>query len=122
MYTPEWLTKFAQDIAGNIVMSTEHGSAIQAYRKKYGITQKELGQLLDLRRETISRIENGKINSTVNFIQNFVGALAIAEATKAYCKGNEIEFPFFERIAKEFGISSAKLDQILGIALEKMEV
>ncbi len=122
MYTPEWLTKFAQDIAGNIVMSKEHGSAIQAYRKNYGITQKELGQLLELRRESISRIENGKVNSTVNFIQNFVGALAIAEATKAYCKGNEIEFPFLERIAKEFGISSAKLDQILGIALEKLEV
>lgn len=122
MYTPEWLAKFAQNMAGNIVMSPEHGSAIQAYRKNYGITQKELGQLLDLRRETISRIENGKVNSTVNFIQNFVGILAIAESTKTYCKGHGVEFPFFERIAKEFGISSAKLDQILGIALEKLEV
>ncbi|MDD2777715.1 MAG: helix-turn-helix transcriptional regulator [Methanocellales archaeon] len=122
MYTPEWLTKFAQDIAGNIVMSSEPGSAIQVYRKNYCITQKELGQLLNLRRETISRIENGKVNSTLKFIQNFVGVLAIAEATKAYCKVNEIEFPFFERISKEFGISSDKLDQILGIALEKLEV
>ncbi|NYT00321.1 MAG: helix-turn-helix transcriptional regulator [Methanocellales archaeon] len=122
MYTPEWLTRFAKDIAGNIVMSPEHGSVIQEYRKNYGITQKELGQLMNLRRETISRIENGKVNSTVYFIQNFVGALAIAEATKAYCKGHEVEFPFLERIAKEFGISSNKLDQILGIALEKLEV
>ncbi len=122
MYTPEWLTRFAKDIAGKIVMTPGQGSTIQEYRKNYGITQKELGQLMDLRRETISRIENGKVNPTIDFIQNFVAALAIAEATKAYCKGHDVEFPFLERIAKEFGIPSAKLDQILGIVLEKMEV
>jgi len=123
MYTPEWLIKFAQDVAGSIVISPKHGDVIQRYRKKYGMTQRQLSELMDLRRETISRIEGGTVNPTINFIQNFSCMLSITEAVRAYrAQGREIEFPFFDRIAKELEIPRDKLDQILGIALEEVKI
>ncbi|MDI6889220.1 MAG: helix-turn-helix transcriptional regulator [Methanocellales archaeon] len=123
MYTPEWLIKFAQDVAGSIVMSPTHGNVIQRYRKKYGMTQKQLSELMNLRRETISRIEGGMVNPTINFIRNFSCILSITEAVRAYrAQDKEIEFPFFDRIAKEFEIPRDKLDQILGIALEEVKI
>lgn len=123
MYTPEWLIKFAQDVAGSIVISPTHGDVIQSYRKKYGMTQKQLSELMNLRRETISRIEGGTVNPTINFIRNFSCMLSITEAVRAYrAQGREIEFPFFDRIAKELEIPRDKLDQILGIALEEVKI
>jgi len=123
MYTPEWLIKFAQDVAGSIVISTVPGSVIQSYRKKYGMTQRQLSELMGLRRETISRIEGGTVNPTTNFIRNFSCMLSITKAVRAYrAQGMEIEFPFFDRIAKELEIPRDKLDQILGIALEEVKI
>jgi len=123
MYAPEWLIKFAQDIAGSIVISSTHGDVIRRYRKKYGMTQKQLSELMGLRRETISRIEGGTVNPTIHFIHNFSCMLSITEAVRA-CRmqGKEIEFPFFDRIAKELEIPRDKLDQILGIALEEAKI
>jgi len=123
MYAPEWLIKFAQDVAGSIVISTVPGSVIQSYRKKYGMTQRQLSELMGLRRETISRIESGTVNPTTNFIRNFSYMLSITKAVRAYrAQGMEIEFPFFDRIAKELEIPRDKLDQILGIALEEVKI
>lgn len=119
MYTPDWLVKFAQHIAGNIVISSEAGATIQTYRKKYGMIQRQVADLLNLRRETISRIERGMTNPTVHFVQSLTGILTIIEAIRAYrAQNHEIEFLLLKRIAREFGIQPEKVDMILSIALE----
>ncbi len=119
MYTPDWLVKFAQHIAGTIVISSEVGTTIQTYRKKYGMTQRQVANLLNLRRETISRIERGMTNPTIHFVQNLTGVLTMIEVIRASrAHGHEIEFPLLKRIAREFGIQPEKVDMILNIALK----
>lgn len=123
MYTPNWLVKFAQHIAGTIVISSEVGTTIQMYRKKYGMAQRQVADLLNLRRETISRIERGVTNPTIHFVQSLTGVLTMIEAIRAsMAHSHEIEFPLLKRIAREFGIQPEKVDMILSIALESKTI
>ncbi len=114
MHAPEWLNNFAQKLAGEIVFSQSPGLILRGYRKRYGITQQEMGQILGVRRETISRIENGKINITFTFLQKFTKLMVAAEAIKiTRAQQVEIDYLFLEMILKEAGISRDVLDLIL---------
>jgi len=69
-------------LGGEIVASSEPSRKIKGARVSIGMTQEELGMLVDLRRETISRIENGNICATMDFIRRFVKTVAVARVIR----------------------------------------
>lgn len=69
-------------VGGRIVSAKAAREVIKEVRVSLGITQEELAAILDLRRETISRIENGIINPTLEFVKKFCSAVAIARVVR----------------------------------------
>lgn len=65
------LSEVAAEVAGWIVVAEQPGREIKLYRSSLGVTQQEMAQLLGVRRETLSRIENGSITPSFNFLRNF---------------------------------------------------
>ncbi len=72
----EEYAKYVQEIGGEVVSSGEPAQRIREIRVSVGATQEEVGRLLGLRRETISRIENDIIKPTFQFIRKFSEVMA----------------------------------------------
>jgi predicted transcriptional regulator len=122
IYTPEWLALYERDIAGEIILSQEPGDVIKEYRTKYGMSQEELGEVMDLRRESISRIENGSVSLTFGFVKSFISALALIEAIRVErAQNKEINVHLLENIARESGFSIEKLPFLLKLAVESYD-
>lgn len=122
LYTPEWLVSFEKDAAGEIILSQDPGEVIREYRMRYDMSQEDLGELMDLRRESISRIENGAVTPTLDFIRAFIRAAALIEAIRVErAQHKEINVYLLENIAKEFGFSREKLPFMLKIGLESYD-
>ncbi len=75
----EEYNRYVQEIGGILVSSEEPSKDIRKTRVAAGVTQAELGRLLNLRRETISRIENGIIKPTFKFVKKFAKTIAVAK-------------------------------------------
>lgn len=122
MYTPEWMQNLANQIAGDIVNSPERGRLIQTYRGKMHLTQEEISQIMRLRRETISRIETGKVTPTLAFIHVFSGVIALMESVKTYRSQNlGIEYPYFSRIGTELGVPQDRIASIIDLAIHSFD-
>ncbi len=122
LYTPEWLTSFEREIAGEITLSQEPGDVIKEYRTRYGMSQEELGYIMDLRRESISRIENGSVTPTFDFVRGFIMTVAIIEAIRVErAQQKEINVHLLENIARESGFSIEKLPFVLKLAVESYD-
>ena len=122
MYTPEWILERADRIAGDIVNAPDRGPRIQAYRSKNRLTQDELSHIMRLRRESISRIEHGRVTPTIAFIHKFAGVMALMEAVKAYrSQDKSVEYPYFSRIGIELGVPPDSIASIIDLALQSYE-
>lgn len=122
MYTPEWIQNLANQIAGDIVNSPDRGRLIQSYRGKMHLTQEEVSQIMGLRRETISRIENGKVTPTLTFLHVFSGIMALMEAVKTYRSQNRgIEYPYFSRIGAELGVPPERIASIIDLSIHSFD-
>ncbi len=122
LYMPEWLFSFEKDVAADIILSGEAGEVIREYRKRYGISQEELGKLMNLRRESISRIENGNVTPTFDFVKRFIKAMALIEAIRAErAQHDKVNVYFLENMGKELGFSREKLPFVLKIAVESYD-
>ena len=122
LYTPEWLASYERDIAGEIVLSHEPGEVIRKYRMRYGISQEELGIIMSLRRESISRIENGSVTPTFDFVRGFITTVAIVEAIRVErAQNKEINVHLLENIARESDFSIEKLPLLLKLAVESYD-
>jgi DNA-binding XRE family transcriptional regulator len=122
MYTPEWIQDMANRIAGGSVNAPERGPRIQAFRSKNHLTQDEMSHIMRLRRETISRIEHGKVNPTTGFVHVFSGVMALMEAVKTYRSQNRnVEYPYFSRIGAELGVPPDSIASIIDLALQSYE-
>lgn len=122
LYTPEWLGSFEKDIAGEIILSQEPGDVIREYRMRYEMSQEELGELMELRRESISRIENGSVTPTFDFLKSFISAVALIEAIRVErAQNKEINVHLLENIARESGFSIEKLPFVLKLAVESYD-
>jgi len=122
LYTPEWLVSFEKEIAGNILLNSDPGEVIRGYRKRYGISQEVLGELMNLRRESISRIENGSVTPTFDFVKTFIRTMALIEAIRVErAQNKEIDLIFLENIARESGLSLEKLPFMLKVAVESYD-
>lgn len=122
LYTPEWLALFEREIAGEIVLSHEPGDVIREYRMRYGMSQEELGDIMDLRRESISRIENGSVTPTFDFVRGFIMTVAVIEAIRVErAQNKEINVHLLENIARESDFSIEKLPFVLKLAVESYD-
>ncbi|MFH0904209.1 MAG: helix-turn-helix domain-containing protein [Methanobacteriota archaeon] len=122
LYTPEWLALFEREIAGEIVLSHEPGDVIREYRMRYGMSQEELGGIMDLRRESISRIENGSVTPTFDFVRGFIMTVAVIEAIRVErAQNKEINVHLLENIARESDFSIEKLPFVLKLAVESYD-
>lgn len=122
LYTPEWLVSFQKDIAGAVILDRNSGTVIREYRKRYGMSQEELGELMGLRRESISRIENGSVTPTLDFVKKFINAAALIEVIRVErAQHKEIDVYFLENLAKELGFSREIVMSLLKVAVESYD-
>lgn len=122
LYTPDWLVSFQKEIAGGLFLTPDTGEVICEYRKRYGMSQEEFGELMELRRESISRIENGSVTPTFDFAKKFINAMALIEAIRVErAQHKEIDVYFLENLAKELGFDRKKLEFMLKVAVESYD-
>jgi transcriptional regulator with XRE-family HTH domain len=122
LYIPEWLVSFQKEIAGAILLTQDTGDVICEYRKRYGMSQQEFGELMGLRRESISRIENGSVTPTFDFARKFINAAALIEAIRVQrAQHKEINVYFLENLAKELGFNREELTFMLKVAVESYD-
>jgi transcriptional regulator with XRE-family HTH domain len=122
MYAPEWMFDKAKVVAGDIVNAHDRGIIIQSYRGGMNMTQEELSRIMRLRRETISRIEHGKVTPTLAFIHVFAGIATLMEAVKSYRSMNRaIEYLYFIRIGAELGVPQENVVAIVDTAIQNYE-
>ena len=122
LYTPDWLISFEKDVAVDVILDNDSGKVMREYRKRYGISQEEMGELMNLRRESISRIENGSVTPTFGFVKTFIRTMALIEAIRVErAQNKEIDVHLLENIAKESDLSLEKLPFMLKIAVESYD-
>jgi len=119
---PDWLLSFEKELAGELFLASNPGDVIRDYRMRYDMSQEELGELMDLRRESISRIENGSVTPTLNFIKTFIKAAAVIEAVRVErAQHKEIDMHFLGNIAKELGFTKENLEFLQKVAVESYD-
>lgn len=122
LYTPEWLVSFEKEVASEIILNQDTGEVIREYRTRYGMSQEQLGALVNLRRESISRIENGSVTPTLGFTKKFINAVSLIEAIRVErAQHKEIDVYFLESLAKELGFSREELTGIIKVAVESYD-
>lgn len=122
LYTPDWLVSFKKEIANALLLNKDTGDVICSYRKRYGMSQEELGEIMGLRRESISRIENGSVTPTFDFAKKFINAMALIEAIRVErAQHKEIDVYFLENLTKELGFNREKLASMMKVAVESYD-
>lgn len=122
LYTQKWLVSFQKEIAGALFLHPDTGEVICEYRKRYGMSQEEFGELMELRRESISRIETGSVTPTFDFARKFINAMALIEAIRVErAQHKEIDVYFLDNLAKELGFSREKLTFMVKVAVESYD-
>jgi len=79
------MQEYMHKIGTELLFAEKRNEKIKSIREELGITQEKISRLMGLRRETISRIENGSINSTVSFLKNFSRITAEIKAFRDLC-------------------------------------
>jgi DNA-binding XRE family transcriptional regulator len=74
--------RYIKDIGGAVVSSENPNQEIKNVRSSLNIRQEDMGTLLGLRRETISRIENGSISPTFGFVRKFSELMALTKVIR----------------------------------------
>jgi len=122
LYTPEWVISFEKAAAGELFLAENSGEVIRQYRKRYDMSQEELGELMGLRRESILRIEKGSVTPTLDFVKKFIKAASLIEMIRVNrAQHKEIDVHFLENLAKEFGFDREKLPFIIKMAVESYD-
>ena len=109
---------YLREVGGSIICSDNPGETIKKARTQANITQDELGRLLNVRRETISRIECGHIFPTFDFVKKFSQILAAIYVLKDISGSFSSNF-----LSLYFNLPLKDIQLILDIALRnKKEV
>jgi DNA-binding XRE family transcriptional regulator len=122
IYTPEWLISFQKEVAGAILLTQDTGDVICDHRKRYDMSQQEFGELMGLRRESISRIENGSVTPTFDFARKFINAVSLIEAIRVErAQHKELDVHFLEELAKELGFNRKELELMIKVGVESYD-
>ncbi|MFQ5974858.1 MAG: helix-turn-helix domain-containing protein [Candidatus Hydrothermarchaeales archaeon] len=130
MYSVEQAyNRYLKEVGGKILSADNTNKEIKNVRKSVNITQAELGQIVGLRRETITRIEKGNIHPTAKFLKEFtktVGALKVVRDLLALdevsrLKGQEFNAPSFVFLSSCLDIPMQKLELIFDIGVRRYQ-
>lgn len=83
--------RYVKDIGGAVVSSENPNLEIKNIRTSLSIRQEDMSTLFGLRRETISRIENGSICPTFAFVRKFSELVALAKVIRDLEALNEMK-------------------------------
>ncbi|WP_456475393.1 helix-turn-helix domain-containing protein [Candidatus Pyrohabitans sp.] len=114
-----------EEIGGKIIASPEPGRYLKELREGAGVTQEELGTLMDLRRESISRIENGGITPSLSYVRRFSRVIAALKIVRELIAREEVSLlagrsdtnfsPRLLRLCLGFSAQELKLISELGV-------
>lgn len=113
MTVPSLALDFARDIAGDLVLSESRGDDVRALREKNGLTQSELAELLGTTRERVSRVENGHVPPTVDFVENLSRVMALGEAVREMKVTGEFDSRAIRRTANKLGLGEEETDLLV---------
>lgn len=90
--------------AGQLAVAEEPGRVVRALRDRFGFTQEALAGLLRMRRESLSRIEGGKVAPSTGFIQRLASIMALTQAVREHlaeceARGHGPDELYFQRVA-----------------------
>lgn len=94
------------------------GAEMQALRERHGFTQEQLAALLDLRRESLSRIEGGKVALTLPILRRFTRIITLARGVRehlawAEARGNIPDERHLDDIAQGLMLDKATADEVV---------
>ena len=94
---------------------------MQSLREKHGFTQEQLAALLDLRRESLSRIESGRVALTLPILQRFSRVVTLARGVRehlawAESRGNLPDERHLDTMAVALQLDKASADEVVLVA------
>lgn len=116
----------AIELAGEIVVSDRTGHAIRTAREHHGFTQSWLAPRLDVRRESLSRIESGRSSPRLEVVDRFARVIALAHhvrQTKARseARSGSLDPGAFEAAGRTLGLSAEEARAIAAEAIAQYE-
>ena len=81
---PSALREFQTELAGRLAMLDQPGPELKALRERYGFTQDFLAGVLGLRRESVSRLESGRVALTLPILQRFTRIVTLARGVREH--------------------------------------
>lgn len=94
---------------------------MQALRERHGFTQEQLAELLGLRRESLSRIEGGKVALTLPILQRFTRLVTLSRGVRehlawAESRGNIPDERHLDVIAQALHVEKEAADEVVLLA------
>jgi DNA-binding XRE family transcriptional regulator len=115
---PSALREFQTELAGRLVLLDEPGIEVKALREKYGFTQEFLARLVDLRRESLSRIESNAVGLSIEFVRAFSRVITMARGVReqiayAEARGNNPDERYFDMLAMHLRLEAEAKEEIV---------
>ncbi|HEV8361824.1 MAG TPA: helix-turn-helix transcriptional regulator [Candidatus Thermoplasmatota archaeon] len=113
-------------IAGQLAVSADPGPVARALRERAGFTQEELATLLRMRRESLSRIEGGKVAPSTGFIQRLASIMALSHAAREHlaecdARGAAVDDAYLQRLAAALRLDRVVADEAILAAMMAYE-
>lgn len=118
LYLPSNLRDFQIELAGKLVVMDNPGQEVKALRERYRFTQDWLAKLMDLRRESLSRIESGHVTPSVGFIQRFTKIVTLARGVREHmayveARDNPVDEALLAMLAVGLRLEKAAADEVI---------
>lgn len=115
---PSDLRAFQQELAGRLATLDQPGPEVKGLRERYGLTQDQLAKLLDLRRESLSRIESGRVALTLPILQRLVRVVTLARGVRehlayAEARGNLPDERRLDMLAQSLRLEKDAADEVV---------
>lgn len=112
--------------AGQLAVSEEPGRVVRALRDRFGFTQEQLATMLRMRRESLSRIEGGKVAPSTGFIQRLASLMALTQAVRehlAECevRGTSPDNGYLQRVSAALRLSPEVAEEVTLAAMMAYE-
>ena len=86
---PEGFRESHIRVAGELAVAEEPGRVVRGLRERFGFTQEGLAALLRIRRESLSRIEGGKVAPSTGLIQRLAAIVTLSQAVREHLAERE---------------------------------
>lgn len=81
---PVALQDYEVELVGRLVVGDAPGVEIKGLREHFGFKQEDLANLLGLRRESLSRIEGGHVDLSLDFLRSFSKIMTLAKGVREH--------------------------------------